>query len=134
MMQQQFLLIILAIIIVGAAVAVGFSMASDQAASLNRDHLTSDLQQLAARAQHYYRRPQAFGGGDKTFDGLTIYKLTSTQTNDDGTFVLVSGNSGQGPVRLRGTGTVIGNDQTHFVNVELLVTPDSVSTDFNSMN
>jgi hypothetical protein len=134
MMQQQFLLIILAVIIVGAAVAVGFSMASDQAASLNRDHLSTDLQQLATRVQHYYRRPQAFGGGDKTFDGLTIDKVTSHRTTDDGTFQLVSGNSGQGPVRLRGTGNTIGNDRTNFVKVDMLITPDSVYTDMSSLN
>ena len=47
--QQQLLLIILGVIIVGIAVAVGITMFQDNAISANRDAVTNDLVQLAAK-------------------------------------------------------------------------------------
>ena len=41
--QQQLLLIILGVIVVGIAVAVGITMFSDSAISANRDAVTNDL-------------------------------------------------------------------------------------------
>ena len=62
--QQQLLLIILGVIVVGIAVAVGITMFSDNAISANRDAVTNDLVNLASRAQQYYRRPASMGGGE----------------------------------------------------------------------
>ena len=61
--QQQLLLIILGVIVVGIAVAVGITMFSDSSINANRDALASDLVNMASRAQQYYRRPTALGGG-----------------------------------------------------------------------
>ncbi len=80
--QQQLLLIILGVIVVGIAVAVGIQMFSDNAISANRDAVSNDLVNLAARAQQFYRRPTALGGGGNSFVGLTnddagLAKLTN---------------------------------------------------------
>ena len=69
--QQQLLLIILGVIVVGIAVAVGITMFTDNAVNANRDAVTNDLVNLAARAQQFYRRPTALGGGGNSFIGLT---------------------------------------------------------------
>src|SRR4030067_1041801 len=89
--QQQLLLIILGVIVVGIAVAVGITMFTDSAVSANRDAVTNDLVNLAARAQQYYRRPTALGGGGGSFAGLTansdgLKKLTNRATNANGTY------------------------------------------------
>jgi Tfp pilus assembly protein PilE len=86
--QQQLLLIILGVIVVGIAVAVGITMFSDNAISANRDAVSNDLVNLAARAQQYYRRPQALGGGGNSFVGLTLDKLTNMAggKNANGTY------------------------------------------------
>ena len=78
--QQQLLLIILGVIVVGIAVAVGITMFNDSATSANRDAVTNDLINLASRAQQYYRRPTALGGGGGSFAGLSgnIKLLTKT--------------------------------------------------------
>ena len=39
--------------------------------SANRDAVASDLINLGARAQHYYRRAISVGGGGNSFVGLT---------------------------------------------------------------
>ena len=69
--QQQLLLIILGVIIVGLAIAVGITMFRDNAVSSNRDAMANDLIHIAAKAKHYYRRPSSMGGGGHSFVGLT---------------------------------------------------------------
>lgn len=133
MSQQQLFLIILVTILVGAAIAIGFQMVIDQSASSSRDQITMDLVSLAARAQYYYRRPLAFGGGDKSFDGLTIGKLTNDSSSANGTYSIIGVAAGAGPIRLRGVGKTPGNDGTP-VRVDLIVSPDTFSIDPGSIN
>ena len=95
--QQQLLLIILGVIVVGIAVAVGIQMFSDNAISANRDAVSNDLVNLAARAQQFYRRPTALGGGGNSFVGLTadaagLAKLTNMGTagNSNGAYSITT--------------------------------------------
>ena len=132
--QQQLLLIILGVIVVGIAVAVGITMFKDNAVSANRDAVTNDLVNLASRAQQFYRRPTALGGGQGKFDLLTnISQLTSKPTNANGSYALTAG-TGNGPVILVGTGTEIGNDGSAAVKVVMNVYPDSVVVDASQTN
>jgi len=69
--QQQLLLIILGVIIVGIAVAVGITMFQDNAVDQNRSAVIADLTTLSAKAQQYYAKPVSLGGGGNSFVGLT---------------------------------------------------------------
>jgi Tfp pilus assembly protein PilE len=93
--QQQLLLIILGVIIVGIAVAVGITMFQDNAVSANRDAVTNDLVQLAAKAQQFYRKPASLGGGGNSFASLTadaagmaLLVSTTFSDNDNGTYTI----------------------------------------------
>lgn len=94
--QQQLLLIILGVIVVGIAVVVGISMFKDNAISSNRDAVVNDLVYLGGRAQQYYRRPVALGGGQGSYAGiLQIDKLSgpvggTSWTNGNGTYTVTS--------------------------------------------
>jgi hypothetical protein len=91
--QQQLLLIILGVIIVGIAVAVGITMFQDNAVSANKDAMANDLVQLAAKAQQFYRKPIALGGGGNSFVGIdSIGELVSPAfyNNDNGGYKTVS--------------------------------------------
>ena len=82
--QQQLLLIVLGVIIVGIAIAVGISMFKSNAQSSNRDQVINDLDNLAAKAQQFYRKPSAMGGGQQTFNG---FGLAATDTgNPNGSY------------------------------------------------
>ncbi len=128
--QQQLLLIILGVIIVGIAVAVGITMFQDSAVSANRDAVTNDLVNLGARSQQYYRRPTSLGGGGNSFVGLTadaagFAKLSSQPSNANGSYkIKTAGTATQ--VVLEGTGVETGNDGTNPVKVEALITSDSI--------
>lgn len=92
--QQQLLLLVLSVIIVGIAVVVGINMFSDSAATANLEAVTSDLLHLASRAQQYYIKPVSMGGGGENFTGLTdIAQLTSKPTNDNGTYSIATAGS-----------------------------------------
>jgi Tfp pilus assembly protein PilE len=127
--QQQLLLIILGVIVVGIAVAVGITMFTDNAVSANRDAVTNDLVNLASRAQQHYRRPASMGGGEGAFDNSrggtalsAITQLTSKPTNSNGRYVI--SNVAANTITLRGIGRELVNG-TDSVEVTMRVTADS---------
>lgn len=121
--QQQLLLIILGVIVVGIAVAVGITMFQDNAVSANRDAVTNDLVNLSSRAQQYYRRPTALGGGGNSFVGVTYAKLSSKPTNANGAYSAAGPSATQ--VVLTGVGIEKGNDNTLPINMTMTVLADS---------
>lgn len=70
--QQQLLLIILGVIIVGVAIQVGVSMFSSQSIKANQDAILLDLTNLAADVYQYKIRPTIMGGGNGTYAGYVI--------------------------------------------------------------
>ena len=59
---QQILMIVLSVIIVGAAVAVGIQMFDTQANNQARNAIVSDLMQFGVQAQAWFRQPVVMGG------------------------------------------------------------------------
>jgi hypothetical protein len=89
--QQQLLLIILGIIIVGFAIAIGISLISAQKVTSNRDAMINDLHHLAVVAYQYRISLRSMGGGEGDYTGFSIplpmqknnngsYSVTDTQT------------------------------------------------------
>lgn len=132
--QQQLMLVILSVIVVSIAVAIGISMFSDSAVSTNRDALVSDLQNLATRAQQLYHRPASMGGGGNSFDMLTtgsISLLTSNPTDANGSFFIETAGSGSGvnaKVVIKGVGTELNNGAPVAAHVFVFPDRDSVAT------
>ncbi len=82
--QQQLLLIILGVIIVGIAIAVGLSLFSAQSIQANKDAIINDLNNIAAHAYQYKIRPKSMAGGEGAYDG---YKLPGKMaTNENATY------------------------------------------------
>jgi Tfp pilus assembly protein PilE len=79
--QQQLLLIVLGIIIVGIAIAVGVNMFQSSAVDTNRQAMISDLANLAAKAQRYYRTPTELGGGAQNFQNFALGRLDTANAN-----------------------------------------------------
>jgi Tfp pilus assembly protein PilE len=129
--QQQLLLIILGVIVVGIAVAVGIAMFTDSAISANRDAVTNDLVNLASRAQQFYRRSKAMGGGGNSFVGLTadaagLRKLTNNAISANGAYSIQTAGTSTGLV-IRGIGTERA-DASNFVTMEINVFNDKADS------
>jgi hypothetical protein len=70
--QQQLLLIILGVIIVGIAIAVGISQFGAHSVQANKDGVTSGLVNLAANAYQFKIRPVTMGGGGGAYTGYSV--------------------------------------------------------------
>lgn len=91
--QQQLLLIILGVIIVGIAIAVGLSMFSAQSISSNKDAIINDLNNLFANAYQYRIRPASMGGGGGAYTGYAIPATLSA--NENGVYTMTVDNADQ---------------------------------------
>ena len=127
--QQQLLLIVLGVIIVGIAVVVGINVFTASSANANRDAVISDLTTLAAMAQQHYRKPVAMGGGGNAFDKSKGAKSAwdvpaSLDTTANGVYVATA--VGATEITLTGTGNETGDDGT-AVKVTMKVGRNSIT-------
>ena len=129
---QQILLIVLSVIIVGIAVAVGITMFNTQAQNANRQALVADANNFATQMIAYYKTPTSHGGGGRAFeasmDTLEVWLgFTSggVYSNDNGTYTLTRTNAST--ITIVGTGTEKGNDGTN--NTKITATLDATSSD-----
>jgi hypothetical protein len=86
--QQQLLLIVLGVIIVGVAVVVGINVFSAQSEESSKDAIVSDCTTLGAMAQQYFRKPISMGGGSNSFTNWSI--PTNLDTTANGTYAITT--------------------------------------------
>ncbi|MBI1803301.1 MAG: hypothetical protein HY033_09120 [Ignavibacteriae bacterium] len=100
--QQQLLLIILGVIIVGIAIAVGISQFGAHSTQANKDGVTSSLVNIAANAYQFKIRPTTMGGGGGKYTGYTV--PSKMAKDDNGSYA--AGTVGTATVTLTGTSTI----------------------------
>lgn len=120
--QQQLLLILLGILIVGVAIFAGINLFRANAIEAKRNNVTNELVNLAALAQQYYMKPFALGGGSRSFAGWTIPTELVTTANGHFTATVFSDS-----VVIIGVGNeVVTNNDS--VTVKLTVRPTTFQT------
>ena len=107
--QQQLLLIILGVIIVGIAIAVGVSQFGAHSTQSNKDGVTSALVNIAANAYQFKIRPTSMGGGGCAYDNSKgsspNYAIPSKMAADDnGTYTL--GTIAASTIQIKGTSSI----------------------------
>lgn len=126
--QSQLLLIVLGVIIVGAAAIIGMNLFHVNAIEANRNGINSDLLSIANQAQGYYKRTSELGGGDRDFSGFQI--SNQMQTNENGEYTIIS--LQQNRAVFQGVGVEplevgVGCSQSdEYVTHQINVYPDSV--------
>jgi len=122
--QQQLLLIVLGVIIVGIAVVVGINLFNANATNANRDAVVSDLNNLGAMAQQFYKKPVSMGGGGNSFsNGTQVWAIpTNLASNANGTY---SATVAAQTVTITGTGVEPGDGGT--VQYTATVTPTQIT-------
>lgn len=90
---QQILLIVLSVIIVGAAVAVGIQMFQSQSVNSARTAIMSDMNNMSAMLVAYFKTPKALGGAGlekalATKDNMDKYLGADMINNDNATYTL----------------------------------------------
>ena len=102
--QQQLLLIILGVIIVGIAIAVGISQFGAHSTQANKDGVTSSVVNASANAYQFKIRPTTMGGGGGSYVGYVL--PTKMASDDNGTYA-ASGASGTA-ITITGTSALNG--------------------------
>ncbi|MDD2228475.1 MAG: hypothetical protein PHY48_03580 [Candidatus Cloacimonetes bacterium] len=141
---QQILLIVLSVVIVGVAIAVGISMFNSQSYNSNKTAIAADAQSFATQVVQYYKTPVSQGGGGNllpTADaagalvvGNAIGWGDITTTNDNGTYTLAittAGASGVATITGVGTAAKAGGEKPNVVTTIALPagTITAVATD-----
>jgi len=117
--QQQLLLIVLGVIIVGIAVVVGINVFTASSFQSNQDAVVADCTTLASMAQQYYRKPTALGGGGNTFTGWAIPAQLAATGNGTYTAAVT-------PQQVVITGVGTETNDVGTVNVVMTVDPDEI--------
>ncbi|MGD0589226.1 MAG: hypothetical protein ABSA44_00330 [Bacteroidota bacterium] len=120
--QQQLLLIILGVIIVGIAIAVGLSLFAANSVQANKDAITNDLNNICANAYQYRIRTTSMGGGNNSYANYTI--PTRLSSNSNATYsISVAGT--QTGITIKG---LSGQDGTSYVTAAIDVNGNVTQT------
>ena len=123
-------------------------MFKSNAQSSNRDQVINDLNNLAAKAQQYYRKPTAMAGGGQSFGGFSLAPVDTQNANGLYSIAGVGGSvaaptignyaqsvatgsagTAQDSVLiLTGWGTEQGNNTGYKVEAYITVTPNGATT------
>lgn len=111
--QQQMMFVVLGLIIVGIAIAVGITMFSANAEESCRSAIVNDLLFFANQARAYYWKPTFLGGGGKSFMGLRLSMLSNFSENENARYYVESIEPGE--CIIVGIGKVVaGNDSVRI--------------------
>lgn len=123
--QQQLLLLVLGIVIVGLAVVAGIQAFGENSKKSNSDAMVNDAVRIANDAQAWAMKPTAFGGGNNSFVGIDFerlgYVFTEGENDDPDLYTTVNGEyelSGIGTSTL----TITGRNTQHGNQVVVAVT------------
>jgi len=84
--QQQLLLLVLGMVIVGIAVVAGIQAFSEGRQKAATDAAVSDALRIATDIQAWVLKPQAFGGGGGNASGLNFQKLGYPKKEANGVY------------------------------------------------
>lgn len=121
--QQQILLIVLAIIIVGVAIAISIQLFRSNAIEAKRDVLIEETTTLGTMALQYFKKPVELGGGGRSFTGWKIPSQMNQTVN--GNFMIAAVASDEVTITGTGSEVVTGNDS---IKVQTIVSENEIQT------
>jgi len=121
--QQQILLIVLALIIVGVAIAISVQLFRANAIESKRDILVEETTYLGTMAIQYFKKPTELGGGNKDFTGWQIPSQIIKTAN--GNFIIAAVTPDEVTITGTGSEVVTGTDS---IKVQVIVRADGIQT------
>jgi len=91
--QQQLLLIIVAVIVVGVSVAIANQLFFANAEDSNKDSIIAELTNMGTLSLQYYQKPVTVAGGGRSFTNWQIPSQLDTTIN--GTYTISQANNNQ---------------------------------------
>jgi len=115
--QQQLMLVILGVIIVGVAIAVAIVMFKANAVESSRTAIINDLGYYAMRARQFYVKPRYLGGTDRDFTNITLSMLTPLSENENGRYYIER--AAKDEIILIGVGKIVVHNDTIRVRMRV---------------
>ena len=132
---QQILLIVLSVIIVGVAIAVGITMFSNQAFNSNQQALSGELQNYASQCIQFFKTPEGQGGAGNDTTKVVLATLANfinfsgtgeTLDTDNGTFKITDGVGGT--VVLEGIGKESKGGEYPKITTTIVLTTGAITS------
>lgn len=141
---QQILLIVLSVIIVGVAIAVGITMFNNQAYNSNQQAVAAELQNYGSQVVQYWKTPISQGGAGQDPTAPTIARIAAfigfdptaggsddSLSTENGIYTIDAYNATGGPnntpmVTLRGIGNNNRGGKYPMVTTEVLLNGDII--------
>ena len=123
---QQFLMLILALLIIGVAVSVGLDMFNQNSRNINRQAIISEMNIYAGVANAFYKAPVSLGGGGRAWDvdrlgywlGVNYETTTNSTSSNNGIYIFSSiGDT----LTIIGMGTETGNNSSTNVQATMTI-------------
>lgn len=132
---QQILLIVLSVIIVGAAIAVGIQMFNAQAYSANKSAIAADAQSFASQVVQYYKTPESQGGAggtvtanmQGTIAGFIGWDAANTK-NDSGEYIIDAVDATDTTVTIYGLGKEVKGGKRPAVRTRITLADGTIKT------
>ena len=118
--QQQMLLIIIGVIIISIAIAVGIELFGATSVNSNRDAIINDMNNIAADAYQYRMRLTNMGGGGGSYEKYKIPKKMAT--NEDAKFEVTP---------LASSITLLGTSSISYGTVQCIIDSTGLVTNFS---
>jgi hypothetical protein len=115
--QQQFLIILLGVLIVGIAIAVGAGVFKSNEIDSGRSALINDLQFLSGKVRAYYYKPPSMGGGGRSFTNISMSDISGWSENKNGRYYIETASATE--VSIIGVGKVLNGDDTIRVRMRM---------------
>ena len=120
--QQQLLLVLLGIVVVGVAIVVAINLFRGNAIDRKREILINESHNIGSIAIAFYKKPRMMGGGGKRFTGWTIPSSLVATVNGSYTAQVSPDN-----IVIIGTGTEVVTDNVS-IKVQTVVTEDAINS------
>lgn len=121
--QQQILLIIVGVIIIGLSIVLAIQLFDVNALEANRDAVYADTMNLAGVAQHYYQVPQMLSGGGGSFVGFTLPEEFNQTGNGTYTVSNITANT----ITIIGVGKELDTEGRSY-QVTTVLTPTNIQS------
>jgi Tfp pilus assembly protein PilE len=87
--QQQLLLIVLVMILVGIATIIAITTTQQASAESNIDAVRQEILQAHAQSRVFFTKPEMMGGGGSSFSAITLNDLLLAEENDNARYEII---------------------------------------------
>lgn len=115
--QQQLLIIVLTVIIVGVAIALAVTYFKSHQQEVEIDEVINEMNHIAATAQEWYRKPAEFGGGSGSFSEFTLQSISQPDSTELARYKVTSATTSTLSLQAEG--------RSNFT-ISVVVYPDSI--------